>query len=169
MKRVRYLVGAAGALAVTPALGAFTPALTPAAEAAVTAQAASHSGKTVSLNQPASPAVSRCGFLSNLSAVTGKGVNIFQGEAFFSNPTGQCVDYTKGDLHHSQTGLEMRTRLYRKHNMVYHGYVHGHANPFSTYFSAQPRVVASQACVALVYSSDTAKVAYGPACINIPK
>jgi hypothetical protein len=166
MKKVRYMIGAAGALAMTPALGA----LTPAANAATAHTAATHSGKTVSLNQhTTTPAVSLCGFLSNFSSHTGKGANEFQGWAFFSNPTGQCVDYARGQLRHSQTGLEMRTRLYRNGKQVHQGYVTGSANPVHTNFTSQPRVVADQACEALVYSTNTGRVAYGPVCENIPK
>jgi hypothetical protein len=166
MKKVRYMIGAAGMLAMTPALGA----LTPAANAAAAHAAARHSGKTVSLNQhTTTPAVSRCGFLSNLSAHTGHGANELQGWAFFSNSTGQCVDYTKGDVRHSQTGLDMRTRLYRNGTRVYQGYAKGDANPLGTHFSAQPRVVAGQACEAVVYSTDKGRVAYGPVCENIPR
>jgi hypothetical protein len=165
MKKVRYLIGAAGALAVTPALGA----LTPAAHAVTAPSTGRQAGKTVSLNlHTATPAVSKCGFLSNFSANTGKGPNEFQGWAYFSNPTGQCVDYTRGLLRHSQTGLEMRTRLYRNGKQIYQGYIHGGTNPVHTNFKSQPRVIADRACEALVYSTDTAKVAYGPVCENIP-
>jgi hypothetical protein len=165
MKKVRYVIGAAGALALTPALGAFTPA----AHAATAQGAARHSAKAVSPNQSStSPAVSKCGFQSPVSATTGQGANKFQGIAYFSNPTGRCVDYTRGILYHSQTGLEMRTRLYRNGKQVYQGYVHGSANPLHTKFTSQPRVVADRACEALVYSTDLGHVAYGPVCENIP-
>jgi hypothetical protein len=165
MKKVRYMIGAAGALVLTPALGT----LTPAAHAATGQSAARQSDKTVSPNQSStSPAVSRCGFLSNRSAHSGQGADEFQGFAYFSNPTGQCVDYTRGILYHSQTGLEMRTRLYRNGKQVYQGYVHGSANPLHTTFSSQPRRVADQACEALVYSTDIGRVAFGPVCENIP-
>ena len=161
------MIGAAGALAMTPALGA----LTPAANAVTGQSAARHSSKTVSLNQRiTTPAVSRCGFLSPISAHTGQGTNEFQGIAHVSSPTGQCVDYTTGILHHSQTGLEMRTRLYRNGKQVHQGYVHGHWSlPGRTAFSSEPRVVAAPACEALVYSTNTGRVAYGPVCENIPK
>ncbi|MGH3205794.1 MAG: hypothetical protein ACRDP5_27630 [Streptosporangiaceae bacterium] len=167
MKKVRYVIGAAGALALTPALGTLTPAV---ANAAATGQSvARQSGKTVSPNQSStSPAVSRCGFQSPVSSHTGQGANKFQGLAYASNPTGRCVDYTRGILYHSQTGLEMRTRLYRNGKQVYQGYVKGSANPLHTKFTSQPRRIADQACEALVYSTDIARVAFGPVCENIP-
>jgi hypothetical protein len=164
MKKVRYMIGAAGALAMTPALGA----LTPAAHAATAHTTVRPNGKAVSQSQSSSPAVSRCGFLSNFSSVTGKGANKFQGWAFFSNPTGQCVARTQGRLYHSQTGLEMRTRLYRNGKQFYQKYVKGDADPLDTTFLSQPRRIAGQACEALVYSTAHSKVAYGPVCEDIP-
>jgi hypothetical protein len=172
MKKVRYLIGAAGALAMTPALGALTPAAQAAtAHTAYTGHtAAISSSNTTSAGQSStSPAVSLCGFLSNSSRHTGTGANQFQAWAFFSNPTGQCVYATKARLYHSQTGLELRTRLYRNGKRVFQGYRHGSAIPIHTNFSDRPiRVIAQQACEALVYSTDRAKVAYGPVCIPIP-
>jgi hypothetical protein len=175
MKKVRYLIGAAGALAMTPAVGALTPAAqaatTQTAHTAYTAHTAaiSSSNTTSAGRSSTSPAVSLCGAFSNSSAHTGTGANQFQAWAFFSNPTGQCVYATKGRVYHSQTGLEMRTRLYRNGKRVFQGYAHGFAIPIHTTFSERPiRVIAQQACEALVYSTNRAKVAYGPVCVHIP-
>jgi hypothetical protein len=169
MKKVRYMLGAAGALALTPALGAFTPA----ADAATAQTAAAHGGKTVSLNHHTtatvqSSASSPCDLHTTNPAITGKGDNMFSGVALHGGRgVNSCVYGTKGVLWHSQTGLLMRTRLYRNGEQVYQGYVHGHIGliPFQTSFhSSHLNIDATQACEALVYSTERSKVAYGPVC-----
>jgi hypothetical protein len=171
MKKVRYMIGAAGALAMTPALGA----LTPAAHAATAGTTATHSGKTVSLNHritaTAQPSASSPCVLHVASTITGKGANMFSG---FADHGGRghnsCVFGTRGVLWHSQTGLEMRTRLYKNGNEVYHGYVHGHTlpDPLQTSFhSSHLNIDATQVCEALVYSTALSKVAYGPVCEDL--
>jgi hypothetical protein len=128
MKKVRYIIGAAGALAMTPAIGA----LTPAAQAATAQTAAPHSGKTVLLNRStasssAQPsAASPCDLHTTNPAITGTGANMLSGVALHGGRgVNSCVFGTKAVLWHSQTGLKMRTRLYRNGKQVHQGYVHG--------------------------------------------
>jgi hypothetical protein len=145
MKKVRYLIGAVGAV---PALGGFAPI----ANAAV-----------VSTNI-------RCaigGIYHNKSHV-GTGANRFSGEDLFGR-TGDihCLYGIAGHLSHSQRGLLMRARAYWHGNKILDQYVGGTINPISSstsfYIDSLNRD-ASKACEALVYSTNRNKVAYGPVC-----
>jgi hypothetical protein len=172
MKKVRYMIGAAGALAMTPALGA----LAPAAHAATAPAAARHSGKTVSLSHrttaTAQPSLSSpCDLHTTNAAITGKGANMFSGFTFHGGRgVNSCVFGTKGVLWHSQRGLKMRTRLYRNGTQIHQGFVNGHIfpDPLQTSFhSSHLNIDAAQACEALVLSTELSRVEYGPVCENI--
>ncbi|MGH3205795.1 MAG: hypothetical protein ACRDP5_27635, partial [Streptosporangiaceae bacterium] len=171
-KKVRYMIGAAGALALAPALGA----LTPAANAATTQGAAGHSGKTVSLNHrttaTAQPSLSSPCYLHVTNpAITGKGPNMLSGFALHGGRgVNSCVYGTKAVLWHSQTGLRMRTRLYRNGKQIHQGFVKGTINQVvgqTSFQSTHLNIDAPQACEALVYSTQLSKVAFGPVCENI--
>jgi hypothetical protein len=174
MKKVRYMIGAAGALAMTPAIGA----LTPAAQAATTRTATMHGANTVALNQSStssaqSNGTSPCDLHTTNPTIIGTGVNMLSGIALHGGRgVNSCVFGTKTVLWHSQTGLKMRTRLYRDGKQVHQGYVKGHISvifhPDQTSFhSSHLNIDAAQACEALVYSTKLSKVAYGPVCENI--
>jgi hypothetical protein len=175
MKKVRYLIGAAGALAVTPALGVFPPA----AQAATAQSAARPAGKTVSLNYRTAAAIqpglsSPCD-LHSLAANTGRGANKLTGLVVHGGRgVNSCVFGTKAILSHSQTGLQMRTRLYRNGIPVrlpsHRGYVKGTIHSilgFTSFHSSHLNIDATQACEALVYSTRLSKVAYGPVCEDL--
>jgi len=164
MKKVRYMIGAAGVLAMTPAFGA----LTPAASAAVTAHtAARHSGKTVSLNQHTTPAFV-CPAQSVKKAHSGTGVNKFSVTAagVFDQLT-PCIGFTGASLAHAQNGLKLRVRTYTNGVQKSWGLVGGHQNNRNTIFSRTLNAHADKICDALVYESATKDVAYGPVCINL--
>jgi hypothetical protein len=167
MKKVRYLIGAAGALAVTPALGVFPPA----AHAATAQSAARPAGKTVSLNQRAAPAGVACPAQSHKHAHSGTGVNKFQvsvGGTF--DQLTPCLGYESTSLDHRQAGLKLRTRTYlngveKSWGLVGGTVSRGHTT-FGRTFNASTH--ADQVCDALVYStSPKAPPAYGPVCINL--
>jgi len=172
MKKVRYMIGAAGVLALTPALGAFTPA----AHAATTRTAAPNSGKTVSLNHrttaTAQPGLSSpCDLHITNPTITGKGANMLSGFAIHGGRhVNSCVFGTKAVLWHSQTGLRMRTRLYRSGKQIHQGFVKGTIDQIlgqTSFQSGHLSIDATQACEALVYSTQRSKVAFGPVCENI--
>ena len=170
MKKVRCLIGVLGATA--PALGVLAQAGT--ADAAPQAYAG-HGAKTVSLlsTVASTPQVHRpCGGLEPRWAYKGTGANHLSGAVWISDQTLPCVDRTTADLNHSQTGLDMRTRIYNGTKQVYQGYVGGNISVIvsSTLFNSTKFVEnATQACEALVYTTNKAKVAYGPVCENVPQ
>jgi hypothetical protein len=145
MKKVRYLIGAVG---VVPALGVIVPAA-----------AAAQPGST-----RAAPA-KLCGRLYQRTAV---GVANFEGLVAFGTPTDRhCLNEVRGTIPRSQVGLEMRVRVYQNGGKIYQKYVHGSIflHPDSTAFNINNiDLDASSACEALVYSTNTAKLAYGPVC-----
>jgi hypothetical protein len=163
MKRVRYMIGAAGALAITPALGA----LTPAAHAATVHTAAGHSGKTVSLNHRTaeSPA---CVAQSYKKGHSGRGVNKFAvstgGEYAQLTP---CIGYDSATLAHRQAGLKFRVRTYLRGHEKSWGLVNGTISGGGTAFGRTLNTPADRVCDALVYSASPKTVAYGPVCINL--
>ena len=191
MKKVRYIIGTAGVLGAAPALGLLTPAA-----AAVHATPAQHSGKTVSLRpgtvlaatsrasgaatssgatsaaeSPASaavPAATCAAANAHNSGHKGTGVNKFTGRAYYRSST-HCLSKTYGQLSHQQTGLDMRTYAYNGTKEVYNHYVSGSIPFFRnyTFWSDYPGVIATKVCEALVYSTDKARVAYGPVCENV--
>lgn len=150
MKKVRYLIGAVGAV---PALGV----LAPAASAAVS-------------RRDAQPNI-QCtiGGLYQRSAHVGTGQNKFTGRIFFGR-TGDvhCLYAIGGWIDHSQTGLSMRARAYWHGNKNFEKYVPGAISfPFGSSTTFSTRSInkdASQACEALVYTTNHNKVAYGPVC-----
>jgi hypothetical protein len=164
MKKVRYMIGAAGALAMTPALGA----LTPAAHAATAQTAATHSGKTVSLNhRTASPAIA-CLAQSHKKGHSGTGVNKF------SVSTGgtydqitPCLGYDSATLDHRQAGLDFRVRTYLNGVEKSWGLVGGRISEGHTVFGRTLNTQANKVCDALVYSTSPSTPAFGPVCINL--
>ena len=167
MKKVRYMLGAAGALALTPALGALTP---PAAGAAVTAHiAAGQGGKTVSLNHgtaAASPLA--CLAQSHKKKHSGTGVNKFSvstGGTF--GVLTPCLGYDSATLYHRQAGLRLRVRTYlngvEKTWPLQPGLISGG----TTFFRKSLNTQADQVCDALVYSTSPKTVAFGPVCIDL--
>jgi hypothetical protein len=165
MKKVRYMIGAAGVLAMTPAFGAVIP---PAASAAVTAHTSvRHSGKTVSLNQRTTPAIV-CPGQSTKRAHSGTGVNKFSVTAVgaFAQLT-PCIGFTGASLAHRQNSLKLRVRTYLNGVEKSWGLTGGHQPAGDTVFSKTLNAHASKVCDALVYESATKVVAYGPVCINL--
>jgi hypothetical protein len=165
MKKVRYMIGAAGVLAMTPALGA----LTPAANAATTHTAARLGGKTVSLNhRTTSAAALACLAQSHKKGHSGTGVNKFSvstGGTFDQN-TG-CLGYDSATLPHRQGGLKYRVRTYLNGVQKSWGLTGGTISGGSTTFGRTLNTDADKVCDALVYSTNTKSVAYGPVCINL--
>ena len=166
MKKVRYMIGVLGA--ATPAVGILAPV--GAAQAARYAPA-QQGAKTVSLRSatPAADAL-QCALLNVVSRQTGAGANKLTGLVAFGNGS-HCIYYTKAKLHHSQVGLDMRSRIYNGTKQVHQKYVGGNINFFnsSTSFYVVPvNVDGTKACEALVYTTNTAKVAYGPVCEPVP-
>jgi hypothetical protein len=146
MKRVRYLIGAVGAV---PALGVIAPT------AAAAAQPAS-----------ATPAAAKmCATDYHHST---RGAANFGGYDYFGTPTDRhCLWEARGTITRSQVGLEMRARAYWKGNQIYQRYVHGTIIPFSgvtSFYITSINRDASKVCEALVYSTNTNRVAYGPVC-----
>ena len=170
MKKVRCLIGVVGAAA--PALGVLAQA---GPAGAATEAHAANGAKTVSLQNAAAavPQAHRpCGGFGALWTRKGTGANEFSGAVYISAQTLPCIDHTTGILQHSQTGLDMRTRVYNGTKQVYQGYVGGHISIIfsSTRFDSTKFVYnATQACEALVYTTNKAKVAYGPVCENVPQ
>jgi hypothetical protein len=165
MKKVRYLIGAAGALAVTPALGVFPPV----AHAATAQSAARPAGKTVSLNQRAASAGIVCPGQSQKHGHSGTGVNKFQvsvGGTF--DQLTPCLGYDSTSLDHRQAGLKLRIRTYLNGVEKSWGLVDGTMAAGHTFFRKTFNANADQVCDALVYStSPNAPPAYGPVCINL--
>jgi hypothetical protein len=116
----------------------------------------------------AATAALRCAEDWTRSAKAGEGRNQFLGKVVFGTPTDEhCIYAMDGSINHSQTGLEMRARAYNGATMVYQKYVHGTIIPVESlteFDITSIEVNATGACQALVYSTDTAKVAYGPVC-----
>ena len=165
MKKVRYMIGAAGALAMTPAIGA----LTPAAHAATAHTAATPSGKTVSLNHhTTSAATLACPAQSHKKAHSGTGVNKFSvstGGTFDQNTP--CLGYDSASLAHRQAGLKYRVRTYLNGVQKSWGLTGGTVSLGHTGFSRTLNTQADKVCDALVYSTSPKTVAYGPVCINL--
>jgi hypothetical protein len=106
-------------------------------------------------------------FVGN-SAHKGKGANEFIGTAVYHSDT-HCLTSVRGHLNHAQIGLDGRVRAYNGKKAVGQWYPGGDAfsslfGGGSTFFSVSMAVTATRACEALVYSTDKAKVAYGPVC-----
>jgi hypothetical protein len=166
MKKVRYIIGAAGALAMTPAIGA----LTPAAQAATAQTAAPHSGKTVSLNRNTALAAIGCPGQSPTvrKAHSGTGVNKFSVSALgdFAQLTG-CLGSTYATLHHRQAGLRLRIRTYVNGVQKTWPLTTGLESGGTTYFFRTLNTPADKVCDALVRSTSPNIVEYGPVCINL--
>jgi len=166
MKKVRYMIGAAGVLALTPALGAFTPA----AHAATTHSAARTSGKTVSLNHHATSATSVCPAQSGKKAHSGSGSNKFSAHAEgILDQLTPCLGFTFASIPHGQAGLKLRVRTYLNGVEKSWGFTGGHITsppPHHTVFSKTLNTHATRVCDALVLSSNHHKVEYGPVCID---
>jgi hypothetical protein len=135
-----------------------------------TTAAAAHTpkAKTVSLS-PVAPHVARpdtCPH-SNVSHVWSSASEFRQQVAFSA---GACIYFVSGYLTHGQTKLEMRTRIYEYAGgpRVFSNYVHGGLGPFHSYtfFYTYPNVYGEAVCIALVESSHTGVVKYGPLCAS---
>jgi hypothetical protein len=164
MKKVRYMIGAAGALALAPALGAVTPA----ANAATAQGAAGQGGKTVSLNHSTTSAAPfACLAQSVRRKHSGTGVNKFSvtiGGTF--DELTPCVGFDSAVLDHRQGGLKLRVRTYL--NGVEHGWGlrGGLVSGGTTTFAHSLNAPMNRVCDALVYSTSPTTVAYGPVCIS---
>ena len=167
MKKVRYVIGMLGA--ATPAIGALAPA-GPAVAATYTP---AHQGaKTVSLQSAstATPDALHCVWLNVVTEHTGTGANKLRGLVGFGNGS-HCIYGTKAILSHSQVGLDMRSRIYNGTKQVHQKYVGGTISPIfgtTSFYVANVNVDGTKACEALVYTTNTGKVAYGPVCEPVP-
>src|SRR6266568_3250110 len=146
MKKVRYLIGAVG---VVPALGIIAPTATAAAQpGSARAAAAKVCGWIYSRSTPGAHGI--------------KGVDYF-GKTSYRH----CLYEARAVLARGQAGLYMRVRVYQNGGKIYQKYVGGNISVFhqSTSFNIFPiNLDASSVCEALVYSTSTNKVAYGPVC-----
>ena len=155
MKKVRYMIGAAGALAMTPALGP----LTPAANAATAHTALNHGTTSAAIACPAQ---------SHKKGHSGTGVNKFAvstGGTF--DQLTPCLGYDSATLAHRQGGLKYRVRTYLNGVQKSWGLTGGTVSGGHTTFSRTLNTQADKVCDALVYSTSPNTVAYGPVCINL--
>jgi hypothetical protein len=146
MKKVRYLIGAVG---VVPTLGIIAP----------TATAATQPGSATAA------AAKLCGYMYHHSVV---GAGTFGGYDYFGKPTDRhCLYEARGTIPRRQTGLEMRVRVYQNGGRIDQKYVHGHIDltqSNTSFYLYNIDLDASSVCEALVYSTSTNRVAYGPLC-----
>jgi len=155
MKKVRLMVGALGALGVTPALGVIAPTAN-----AATAHTPRENTKTVSLNHRSpAPNVNPLCVISHRSGHDGNfGATI-------SYSAGGCIGRQVGVLFKEQTGLTARIRDYVDKTRTYQAYIGGVIASGRTTFSDRNSVPGYQACLALVANSNHNDVKYGPVCI----
>jgi hypothetical protein len=155
------VLAAASALPVTS-----VAAVTSSVPAASSAPAAS----SVPVPSIASPRSRTCTNDGGDSAHKGTGPNKFTAHVSYRSET-HCVTRVTGLLYHSQTGLSMRIRLYNGKKLVHHTYVGGSIPTIfadeTSFWSNNLAITATRACEALVYSTDRAKVAYGPVCEKV--
>jgi hypothetical protein len=158
MKRVRYMIGAAG---VVPVLGLVTPA----AYATVRAPyAPKDSGKSVSLHQGARPLLT-CGHNHIVFASTSN--NLLFGQIGYSGQT--CIHSQWAQLNKRQSGLTERVRYYSGGGAMEATYWRGghFTTSQTTFFSSVQNIDGREACQALVANSNHNDVKYGPVCEKI--
>jgi hypothetical protein len=161
MKKVRYALGAVG---LAPAIGLLMPAASTAA-AQVHAPKAAKKVSLVHSQDNAVPAIT-CGSGRQASFISGNGH--LRELLNYSLRSGGCVHSVFGLLNRDQTGLEMRTRVYRSRGgpRVFQHYVHGDAFFTGTSFTQVVNTAGEQVCIALVQSAHLSHVDYGPVCDN---
>jgi hypothetical protein len=183
MKRIRY---GAGVVGIAPALGLIVPAVHPTPAPAHQAKPE----KTVSLRfaQPAAnPALATCGGRSTSHTAISTPAGKFSETVIYSRTAGggACISSVFDLLHHRQSHLEMRTRIYSKPGGMMgipQTFTHGSFVSCSFFNSVcntqfvynggpghglyDTKTNKPQVCTALV-NSTTGDVKYGPICINL--
>lgn len=154
MKKVRYVIGAFGAM---PALGLLAPAAN-AATAATHAPATT--GKTVSLRHSDAPLIV-CGHTANNG-------NFALGLSGHIGYQQECVHSQVGRIFARHTGLAERIRMYNNSGRrIFQAYIAGTLGNNSTHWSSFPNIPGvHQVCQAIVPNSNHAAVVYGPVCEN---
>jgi hypothetical protein len=159
MKKVRYVIGAAG---VAPALGLMIPAAN--AATAVT-HAPKNPAKTVSFDHGNIPDI-KCG--SNKIAGVFSANGHFHGAFNYSGAN--CIHSQWASLNFSKTGLTERTRFYSGNGTLERTtYQAGRIfhSPTYTFWSSVPNLNAHKVCQALVLNGNHNTVKYGPLCYTV--
>lgn len=159
MKKVRYVIGAAGSV---PALGMMVPVAAVAAPAA--AQHAAKSVNTGLLRSGHPSPLTNCGSKSHAHDTSG----LLSANDGFSKG---CLHSQTAILNKAKTGLAERVRFYSgagqlESTRYRKGTIESNSGVGITFFSSSPNSFARKVCIAITTNTAAHTLEYGPVCLK---